>query len=233
MAKRSLDDLRRTPAYQFIEAAHYLNMPVTTLRAWCVGQNYYTHGEKHRFQPVIRLDGIPREGLSFLNLIEAHVLAAIRRKHDVPLPKVRDAVAYVAKILKVSRPLADVNFETDGVNLFVRRLNQLLNVSLGGQVASEELLRAHLRRVERDDAGIPIKLFPFTRTDVALSAPAPVEMDPRIAFGRPVIRGRAVPTAVLAERFKAGDSISFIAEDLEIQHDVVEDAIRCELERAA
>jgi uncharacterized protein (DUF433 family) len=233
LRKRNLDDLRRTPAYLFAEAAHYLNMPVTTLRAWCVGQNYYTHGEKHRFQPVIALDGLPREGLSFLNLVEAHVLAAIRRKHEVPLPKVRAAVSYVAKSLKVKRPLADVAFVTDGVNLFVRRLNQLLNVSQGGQVASEELLRAHLQRVERDDAGIPIKLYPFTRTDVTLNAPAPVEMDPRIAFGRPVVRGRAVPTAVLAERFKGGDAIPFIAQDLEIDREVVEDAIRCELERAA
>jgi uncharacterized protein (DUF433 family) len=208
-------------------------MPVTTLRAWCVGQNYYTHGKRHRFQPVIVLDGTAREGLSFLNLVEAHVLAAIRRRHEVPLPKVREAVAYVGKALRIKRPLADVTFETDGVNLFVRRLNELLNVSQGGQVASEELLRVHLQRVERDDAGIPIKLYPFTRTDISSNAPAPVEMDPRIAFGRPVVRGRAVPTAVLAERFKAGDAIPFIAEDLEIDRDIVEDAIRCELERAA
>ena len=233
MHTRSLDDLRRTPAYPFAEAAHYLNMPVTTLRAWCVGQNYYSHGESRRFRPVIVLDGTPREGLSFLNIVEAHVLAAIRRRHEVPLPKVREAVAYVGRELRVKRPLSDVVFQTDGVDLFVRKLNELLNVSQGGQVTSEELLRVHLQRVERDDFGIPVKLYPFTRSEVSRDAPMPVEMDPRIAFGRPVIRGRAVPTAVLAERFKAGDAIPFIAEDLDIDREVVEDAIRCELERAA
>jgi uncharacterized protein (DUF433 family) len=234
MEKRSLDELRRTPAYPFNEAAHYLNMPITTLRAWCLGQNYYPHGDKpRRFAPVIHLDGGPREGLSFLNLVEAHVLAAIRREHEVPLPKVRQAVSYLGEQLKVERPLADVTFETDGVHLFVRRLNQLLNVTLGGQVTSEELMRAHLKRIERDTAGLPIKLFPFTRAEARLDSPMPVEMDPRISFGRPVVRGRAVPTQVLAERFKAGDSIAFLAEDLEIEREVVEDALRCELERAA
>jgi uncharacterized protein (DUF433 family) len=236
MQERNLDELRRTPAYPFNEAAHYLNLPVTTLRSWCLGQNYYPHGsesEPRRFAPVIHLDGGPREGLSFLNLVEAHVLAAIRREHEVPLPKVRQAVSYVGEKLHVARPLADVTFETDGVNLFVRRLNELLNVTLGGQVASEELLRAHLRRIERDGVGLPIKLFPFTRAEARVDSPAPVEMDPRIQFGRPVVRGRAVPTQVLAERFKAGDSIALLAEDLEIDSEVVEDALRCELERAA
>jgi len=233
MNKQKLDELRRTPAYPFIEAAHYLNMPVTTLRAWCLGQNYYPQGEARRFKPVIHLDGAPREGLSFLNLVEAHVLAAIRREHDVPLPKVRQAVTYVAGELGVERPLADVTFETDGIDLFVRRLTQLLNVTRGGQVASEELLRAHLRRIERDPAGVPIKLFPFTRAEARLDSPAPVEMDPRIQFGRPVVRGRAVPTQVLAERFKAGDSIAFLAEDLDVGPEIIEDALRCELERAA
>jgi uncharacterized protein (DUF433 family) len=234
MAKRDLEQLRRTPAYPFVEAAHYLNMPVATLRAWCLGQNYYTDdGETRRFQAVIQLDGGPREGLSFLNLIEAHVLAAIRREYEIPLPKVRQAVSYVAEHLNVQRPLADVTFETNGVNLFITTLDQVLNVTRAGQAEIEQFLRAYLRRVERDTHGIPIKLFPFTRSEAALDSPTPVEMDPRIAFGRPVIRGRAVPTAVLAERFKAGDSIAFLAEDLEIAGDVVEDAIRCELERAA
>jgi hypothetical protein len=41
-----------------------------------------------RFRPLIELDGGRNEGLSFLNLVEAHVLAAMRRTRDIPLPKV-------------------------------------------------------------------------------------------------------------------------------------------------
>ena len=233
MVKRDLDQLRRTPAYPFIEAAHYLNLPVSTLRAWCLGQDYGPTRKTKRFIPLIKLDGERREGLSFLNLVEAHVLAAIRRKYEIPLPKVRDALAYVSEKLNVARPLSDITFQSDGVGLFVDELGRLINVVKAGQIEIEHLLRAHLHRIERDMQSIPIKLFPFTRTGALLDAPTPIEIDPTIAFGRPVVRGRAVPTAVLADRFKAGDSIRVLSQDLDISGDVVEDAIRCELERDA
>lgn len=76
MAKLDLDKLRRTPAYPFVEGAHYLYLPVSTLRAWCLGQGYAYKGKRRRFKQIIKLDGKRGEGLSFLNLVEAHVLAA-------------------------------------------------------------------------------------------------------------------------------------------------------------
>ncbi|MGC2030120.1 MAG: hypothetical protein WA642_08880 [Steroidobacteraceae bacterium] len=100
MAKRSAKSILSTPAYPFIEAAHYLNIPLSTLRVWCLGQGYRADGKTRRFLPIIRLDANERRALSFLNLVEAHVLAAIRRKYHVPLPKVRQALAYVSKKLE-------------------------------------------------------------------------------------------------------------------------------------
>src|SRR6185437_6146628 len=95
-----------TPAYPFVEAAHYLHLPLSTLRAWCLGQPLSAEGASRRFQPLIRLDGDQRRALSFLNLVEAHVLAAIRRQHHVPLPAVRRALDFVAGRLRTDRPLA-------------------------------------------------------------------------------------------------------------------------------
>src|SRR5690349_12826854 len=57
MAVLSADEVRRTPAYTFTEAAHYLRLPVTTLRAWCTGQDYRHKGRPKRYERVIRLDG--------------------------------------------------------------------------------------------------------------------------------------------------------------------------------
>jgi uncharacterized protein (DUF433 family) len=231
MARIDFNTLRRTPAYPFSEAAHYLNVTVSTLRAWCLGQEYESRGGRRRFQPLIRLDGARSEGLSFLNLVEAHVLAALRRRHEVTLPKVRGALAFVSRELKLQRPLAEARFQTNGVDLFVHELDRLLNVSKDGQIEIASMLRTHLRRVERDPAGIPIKLFPFTRKQVSDDAPAPVVIDPRVAFGRPVLAGTAVPTAVLADRFKAGDTLKDLAEDYGTPSQAIEEAIRCELER--
>jgi len=231
MTKSNIDQLRRTPAYTYVEAAHYLNLPVSTLSSWFKGQTYNLNDEVRRFQPVITLDGRPGEGLSFLNLVEAHVLAALRREHRIPLQKVRRALDYVERQLGVERPLINARFETDGVNLLVRELERLVNVSQEGQLEIEPVIRTYLRRIERDPSGLPIKLYPFTRRAVSADDPQPVEIDPRVSFGRPVLAGRGVPTAVLADRFKAGDSLTDLAEDYDTSPQVIEEAIRCELSR--
>lgn len=223
MGQLDIDRIRWTPAYSFVEAAHYLNLPVSTLSSWFRGQT--------GFHPVIRLDGRPGEGLSFLNLVEAHVLAAIRREHRIPLQKVRRALDYVEHQLGLPRPLTSVRFETDGVDLLVRELEKLVNVSQDGQFEIEPVVRAFMRRIKRDPAGVPIKLYPFTRKAVSNDEPQPVEIDPRIAFGRPVLAGRGVPTAVLADRFKAGDSLADLAQDYDTSPQIIEEAIRCELSR--
>jgi uncharacterized protein (DUF433 family) len=36
-------------------------------------------------------------------------------------------------------------------------------------------------------------------------------MDPRVEFGRPVLKPSAVPTAVIADRYQAGESITDLA----------------------
>lgn len=233
MSVPSSNDRRLLPAYTLAEAAHYLNVPVTTLRAWSLGQRYRVGGQSRHFKPVIELDGRDPPALSFLNLVEAHVLAAIRREHGVSLPRVRSALAYVEKQLGVNRPLAQARFETDGASLFVERLGQLINASREGQLAMRTLLASHLKRIEWDDAGLPIKFYPFTRRDRSVSQPAPVVVDPRVAFGRPVLKGRAVPTAVLADRFKAGDSLSELASDYDTPAEIIEEALRCEFDRQA
>lgn len=234
MARLDLNALRLTPAYPFAEAAHYLNLPLSTLRSWCLGQPYHDrHGKPGQFRRVIVLDGKQGEGLSFLNLVEAHVLKAIRRAHGVSLPKVRKALNYVALELGIERPLINAKFETNGVDLFVIQLGALLNVSQHGQMEITELLRAHLDRLTWDDAGIPIKLHPFTRKHASADSPSPVEIDPRVAFGRPVLKGKGIPTAILADRFKAGDTFSMLAGDYETSTEEIEEAIRCELDRKA
>lgn len=231
MGWMDVDRLRRTPAYSYMEAAHYLNLPPSTLSSWFRGQAYTRDDRVRQFRPVIRLDGRAGEGLSFLNLVEAHVLAAIRREHSIPLQKVRKALEYVKRKLGIERPLADARFETDGVDLFVRELEKLVNVSREGKLEIEPVIRSFLRRIKRDPSGIPTKLYPFTRKSLSTEEPAPVEIDPRVAFGRPVLIGRGMPTAVLADRFKAGDSLADLAEDYDTSTENIEEAIRCELTR--
>ena len=99
------DDPRLSPAYPVAYAAHLLRMPQETLRSWVVGRLYPVGGQLKRSRPLIHLDDPQRQYLSFINLVEAHVLAAIRRRHGVRLPKVRKALDYVRRQFRIERPL--------------------------------------------------------------------------------------------------------------------------------
>lgn len=57
-----------------------------------------------------------------------------------------------------------------------------------------------------------------------------VTLDPLHQYGRPVVR--AVPTDVVAEQFRAGESIETIADLFELTVDQVEQALRFELSLA-
>jgi len=226
-------DPRRVPTYAASEAAHYLHIPVATLRSWVFGRSYRTSGGTRRFEPVIALADPKVRLLSFTNLVEAHVLAAIRRKHGVTLSNIRSAIDHLQARYGIEHPLAHVQFKTDGLSLFIEVLDQLVNVSLQGQVAIREVMGAHLQRVEHDENGLAARLFPFTRLGVAAGQqPKTVVIDPRVAFGRPVLAGTGIPTAVLANRYKAGESIAELAQDYECDSAMVEEAIRCELAAA-
>ena len=223
-----MNDPRELPAYTISEAAHYLTVPAATIRYWSVGREGYA--------PLIEVPENNPTLLSFLNLVELHVLAAIRRKHYVKMPSIRRAIEYLEehteqaidkRHLLISREL-----ETDGLDLFIEQYGQLINISRAGQIAMRKIISAALRRIERDLEGVPIKLYPFTRTAIN-DAPAMVVIDPALSAGRPVIAGTGLATQLIAERYKAGESVTQLAHDYEREHAEIEEAIRCELKDAA
>jgi len=232
MAFQPTEDRRLSPAYSVTEGARYLRMPEGTLRSWVVGRLYPVAGQSKRSRPLFNLDDPQKQYLSFINLVEAHVLAAIRRRHGVKLPKVRTALDYVKRQFHIERPLIDQTFQTDGLDLFVERYGDLINASREGQRAMKEIISVYLKRIERDAKGLPIKLYPFTRDTESDSAPksAPrvVVMNPAISFGRPVIVGTGIPVSSIYERYRAGDSVADLAKDFRLDTSAIEEAIRCE-----
>jgi uncharacterized protein (DUF433 family) len=189
----------------------------------------YPTAKGHRlFRPIIRLPESDQPNLSFVNLIEAHVLEAIRREHEISLRKVRDAISFLARHFGSTHPLADHQFETDGLDLFVDRAGLLINLTQQGQLALRQLVHAYLKRIERDVQGLPIRLYPFTRKR-ELDEPRSIVIDPFVSFGRPVLAGTGIATAIVAERFKAGEAIEDLATDYARSVLEIQEAIRCEL----
>jgi uncharacterized protein (DUF433 family) len=220
-------DPRNIPTYSIGDAARYLRIPRSTIRSWTVGHSYPVKDGSSFFHPLIDIPLKKPYLLSFTNLVEVHVLRAIRVGHKIQLNKVREALDFIDEQFEVSHPLAQEDFRTNGVDLFIERYGELINASSGGRKELKESLNAHLERIEPDDSGLAIKLYPFTRPD-EVDNPRLVVIDPRIAFGRLAIAGTGIATNVLKERFQAGDSIEELAEDYDCDLPSIEEAIRCE-----
>lgn len=224
-------DPRDIPTYPIFEAARYLRIPMGTLRSWLLGRSYQVRGIKKFSKPLIELPNPNIKQLSFTNLVEAHVLRVMRLEHQISFYKVRTALDYVELGFSMPHPLAHADFQTDGVDLFLES-GMLINASQAGQLAIRQTLESYLQRIERDEAGLAAKLFPLTRLTEE-EDPKAVVIDPRIAFGRPVLVGTGIPTFILAERYKAGESIDELADDYGCDRLQIEEAIRCELPLAA
>lgn len=227
-------DRRSQPAYAPGEAARYLQLPPATLRSWVVGRRYATLDGARRFEALVRPASDKPILLSFWNLIECHVLRALRTEHGVPLREVRQALTYAERKLRISNLLLRKDLLTDGGKLFLERFGELVDLSASGQLAMREVLEAHLRRVEWDENQFPIRLYPYVAT-VTSDSLRPIAIDPAVAFGRPIVARRGITTAILVERYDAGESLSEVAEDYDLTETEVRQAIVYEQanERAA
>lgn len=225
------DDLREIPAYNITEAARHLNIPLATLRSWVKGRYYPVgNGQQRFFKPAIILPDPNRAQLSFINLIEAHVLDGMRRQHSVPFYNVRRALDTLKEQYPSEHPLADNWFQTDGKDLFIEDYlsrDILINLSQSGQIELKELIQAYLKRIDRDIKGIPTKLYPVVKTRT-IQEPPLVEIDPLISFGKPVLVGSGIPTAVIYDRFSAGERTVDIAEDYGRERSEIEEAVQYE-----
>ena len=216
-------DPRQLPAYSVTDASRYLRIPFATLRSWVVGRTYPVQDGVGSFEPLIRPADPERRRLSFENLIEAHVLRALRTQHSIDLKAVRPALEYAEKELGIERLL--LNNEpllTHGGEVFMDRFGYLINLSRAGQIAIREVLIQHLHRVERDDASLPIRLYPFV---APASTRQSVVIDPLRSFGRPTLVGAGVRTQVIATRINAGETVAELAEDYDLSEAQIQDAL--------
>jgi uncharacterized protein (DUF433 family) len=204
------------------EAARYLRLPPATLRAWVTDVDSASR--------VIRASGRAPVMLSFWNLVEAHVLRALRTDHGVSLPNVRSAIRYAEQSLGIERLLLSPELKTDAGRLFLDRYGALTDLAASGQLAMRALFESHLKRVEWDRWAFPVRLFPFVPGLASDAAPA-IAIEASIGFGRPIVRARGIATSVIADRIDAGESVGEVARDYDISESDVSAAVL--LERAA
>jgi uncharacterized protein (DUF433 family) len=223
-------DAREQPAYGLAEAARYLKLPVATLRSWVAGRAYpKAKGAVGQFRPLIHPPRRQPPVLTFWNLIEAHVLRSLRTDHGVSLKAMREAVAYAERKLAIQRLLLRKELRTEAGKLFLDRYGELIELSASGQLAMRKVFEEHLKRVEWDQWQFPVRLYPFVSADTL--APRTIAIDPKIAFGRPVVARAGVSTAAIAGRIDAREPAADVATDYDLTVEEVEQAVL--YERAA
>jgi len=142
MARFDPTDLRNQPAYTLTDAARYLKVASTTLRSWVVGRPYPKGTGVAHSRPLIRPAVSHPPTLSFWNLIEAHVLRALRTDHGVSLNALRQALDYAEKSLHIDRLLLSSELRTEAGRLLLERYGELIDlVRLWSRLAIAQILR--------------------------------------------------------------------------------------------
>jgi uncharacterized protein (DUF433 family) len=216
------DENLELPMYGLSEAALYLRVPIKTLEYWVFGQG--------RIRPMIRAAGKHPRTLSFMNLLECHMLTAMRKIYDLRLPKIRRAVAHLSATSSFRHPLVEQPLYTDGVDVLIKEIDSILNISRGGQFVIPQIVGIHLQRIEYEKG--KFRFYPFVRERTA-GEPKYIVINPSIGFGKPVIAGTGISTAVIASRFNARESVPDLAQEYGLEERQIEEAIRWETRAVA
>jgi uncharacterized protein (DUF433 family) len=226
-AERTQEDVREFPCYSIEDVADYIGVPERTLRSWISGYSYRTKTGIHKAPPIIPPADPKRNLLSFFNLVEAQVLASTRERH-IGVARVRRAIEFLREAESEPRPLLNCIFDTVGQQIFVQqlagtRLKHPLNVSRHGQYGFKTILKRYLSRIERDEHGLPTRLYP-------LKAGKPnrrkvITIFPFVASGKPSIRRSGINAEVIWQRKREGESIKALARDFNLKPSEIKAAI--------
>ncbi len=170
----------------------------------------------------------PGASLSYMDLVEAAFVAAFR-KAGVSLRHIRVAHEHLRGHFKVEYPFAELDLQTegrhilyglgeDGAEAWVRKL-VLAEASRKGQLVWTEPIRHQFLQFEYDrDLRLAVRWYPR-------GSQVPVMVDPQVQFGEPVLIASKIPTWVIKRRWSAGEPVSSIMADFEIDEDALRDAL--------
>jgi uncharacterized protein (DUF433 family) len=211
--------------YAFADVDRLLRLPHGTARRWIDG---YDRAGVH-YHPVVRPERTGDEAVTWGEFVETRLLSELRSR-GASMQRLRPAVVRLREEigdypLAHARPFLDVA----GREL-VRRIQdevgvsgqELLVVVRSGQLMMSPPVSSFVGDVHySDDAADAVVPTRFGGL---------VKLDPLHQYGRPVVR--AVPTEVVAEQFRAGESAETIARLFDLTTEQVEEALRFELSLA-
>jgi uncharacterized protein (DUF433 family) len=211
----------KRPLYSFAEADRIARVTPNTSRRWLKGYSFWYDGE-HRTMPPVTWTSETKDAVTFVDLMEVATIDKLRKK-GFSFKQIRKINATARFYLRKPRPLVTETFKVKGRDIFVDEgFGILVNVGYeAGMQAWDEILDPFLDTVEYEGE-IVRRWWPLGKEFAVL-------VDPDYGFGLPVVEGVGVRTEIIAERYRAGDSIHEIAYDFDVTPKQIDDALQWEM----
>lgn len=217
----ALNVWRTKPTYTVTQAAKLAGTSSATVRRWLYGYK----SESARMRPVFGTKKRTKEAsaeISFLQLAEIVVVGRFRHRR-VTLERLRRAHQYARDFFDIEYPFASLKLKTDGAHVlgvFQEREPgaSLLSLDQFGQWTLPGGVVKVLEAFDFEE-NLAARWFPIGRT-------VPIVIDPRYGAGRPTIPERRLTIETIYKRWRAGQTIKFIASDFKLLPSLVETTLQ-------
>jgi uncharacterized protein (DUF433 family) len=207
--------------YSISQAAKLVGLRPSRVREWFRGRST----SKSR-RPVFQSDYEPIDdifAISFYDLVDVYVAGQLR-EHGVSLQTLRRVYKKLASDMKERHPFCRKELLTDGQEIFVRGTTQdeeeQIYEVLTKQMVFPKIILPFLRTIDYDNVTILASRWRIAQG---------VVIDPRISFGRPVVKDEAIPTYILYAEYKANcDDFEKVATWYNISPETVKAAVSFE-----
>ena len=205
--------------YTLPDAALILRLPLPRLRHWVGG--YFAASEAGGDGFLATWGSGRGRGFNFLVLIEAYTVYNLRRL-GVSLQRIRVAREILSKHLQTPHPFAARGILASGgqvlFDLEETAPGALLQLSRGKQTELKEIIEPFCTRLDFDQSTkLAERFWPCGRE-------TRIVVDPRRAFGRPIINGTSITAEVLAALVDAGETPADVAAQYDVPALAVEEA---------
>ena len=160
--------------------------------------------------------------LSFVNLVEGHVIKGLTSK-GFKTAKIRAAVEYAQRRENLAHPLVSQHLETAIGSLFIRRNGKYVNISGGGQFEISAFLHSYLERIDYENSQA-IRFFPV----VGRKQSKNIVVTPEVRFGKPMLVSKGITTHIIAKRAHDGETMKAISESYGLTEAEVGEAVTFE-----
>lgn len=218
-------DIFRDPLFTPVEVSHYLKIPRSTVYYWLNPNPAGNIPLVHHIRPERR----GAASVPFAALVEAFVLRALRNELAFTKRQIADTVTDVRSNFGTEFALASKRIATDGIDIFIRH-----NAGEFVRVGDHQILI-------RDAVGDYLRYITWsTDTEYAARLRLPsfvgearVMIDPRFAWGAPVVERNKVRVQAVLDLWAAGEPLSIVANEYGLTLAETEEICRVGLKQAA